>query len=101
MTGRVIRHVVVFRWIDGTTAEQVAAVADGLRALPAQVPTLRAYTVGPDLGLGEGRWDFAVVAEFDDAAGYQAYVDHPAHQAVVTDHIAPIRAERAHAQIEL
>ena len=38
------------------------------------------------------------MAEFDDAAGYQAYVDHPAHQAVANDLIAPIRAERAHVQ---
>jgi hypothetical protein len=96
-----IRHVAMFRWVDGTTPEQVAAVAEGLRALPAQIPSVRSYEAGPDLVLGEGRWDFVVVAQFDDAAGYQAYVDHPAHQAVATDLIAPIRAERAHAQIEV
>ena len=94
-----IRHVAVFQWVTGTTDEQVAAVTDGLRALPAQIDTIRTYTVGSDLQLGEGRWDFAVVAEFDDAEGYQAYVDHPAHQAVATDLIAPIRAERAHVQL--
>lgn len=96
-----IRHTVLFRWVDGTTADQVAAVVAGLRALPDQVPSIRSYVVGPDLLLGEGRWDFAVVADFDDSAGYQAYVDHPAHQAVATDLIGPIRAERAHVQIDL
>jgi heme-degrading monooxygenase HmoA len=96
-----IRHVAVFRWVDGTADEQVAAVADALRSLPGQVESIRGYTVGTDLRLGEGRWDFAVVAEFDDADGYQAYVDHPAHQAVATDLIAPIRAERAHVQLSL
>lgn len=95
-----IRHVAVFRWLDGTTPEQVDAVTEGLRALPAQVPSLRSYAVGPDLALGEGRWDFGVVATFDDAEGYQAYVDHPAHQAVATELIAPIRADRAFVQIE-
>jgi len=95
-----IRHVAVFRWVEGTTPEQVAAAAEALRALPAQIPSLRSYAVGPDLGLGPDRWDFAVVAEFEDAAGYHAYVDHPAHQAVAMDHIAPIRAERAHVQLE-
>ncbi|MGH9274522.1 MAG: Dabb family protein [Acidimicrobiales bacterium] len=93
-----IRHVAVFRWVDGTTADQVAAVADALRALPAEITSIRGYTVGADLQLGDGRWDFAVVAEFDDADGYQTYVDHPAHQAVATDLIAPIRADRAHVQ---
>ncbi len=96
-----IRHVAVFRWVDGTTDAQVTAVADALRALPAQIESVRGYTVGPDLQLGEGRWDFVVAAEFEDADGYQAYVDHPAHQAVATDLIAPIRAERAHVQIAI
>jgi hypothetical protein len=96
-----IRHVAVFRWVDGTTDEQVAAVTDGLRALPALIESLRSYTVGSDLQLGEGRGDFAVVAEFDDAAGYQAYVDHPAHQAVANGLIAPIRADRAHVQFAI
>ena len=72
-----------------------------LRALPAQIESLRSYAVGPDLQLGEGRGDFAVVAEFDDADGYQAYVDHPAHQAVANDLIAPIRADRAHVQFAI
>jgi hypothetical protein len=95
-----IRHVAVFCWLEGTTADQVAAVTAGLAGLPAEVPSIRAYAHGPDLQLGEGRWDYAVVAEFDDAAGYQAYVDHPAHQAVANERIAPIRADRAHVQLE-
>ena len=96
-----IRHVAVFRWVEGTTPEQVAAVHAGLDALPGTIASVRAYSHGPDLVLGEGRWDYAVVGDFDDAAGYQAYVDHPAHQAVATDRIAPIRAERAHVQMDL
>jgi hypothetical protein len=96
-----IRHVAVFRWLEGTTAEQAAAVTEALRALPAQIPSIRSYEAGADLQLGEGRWDLAVVATFDDAAGYQAYVDAPAHQAVATELIGPIRAERAHVQMAI
>ncbi|HEX4868740.1 MAG TPA: Dabb family protein [Acidimicrobiales bacterium] len=96
-----IRHIAVFRWAEGTTAEQIDAVAAGLRALPDQVPGIRSYEVGPDLRLGEGRWDFALAATFDDPAGYQAYVDHPAHQAVAQDLIGPIKADRAHVQLEI
>jgi hypothetical protein len=97
----VIRHVAVFRWADGTTAEQVAAVRAGLDRMPAEVPSIRSYEHGPDLALGPDRWDYAVVATFDDAEGYHAYVDHPSHQAVAQELIAPIRAERAHAQLEI
>jgi hypothetical protein len=96
-----LRHVAVFRWNEGTTPEQVEELAAALRALPAEVPSIRSYEVGSDLVLGEGRWDFAVVAQFDDAAGYQAYVDHPAHQAVATDLIPTIRADRVHIQLEV
>lgn len=95
-----IRHVALFRWVEGTTPDQVKAVVDALEALPAQIPTIRSYAVGPDLGLGEGRWDFAVVASFEDARGYHGYVDHPAHREVADNVIAPIRAERAHVQIQ-
>jgi hypothetical protein len=96
-----IRHVAVFRWREGTTPEQVAAVQAGLAALPAQVPSIRGYTHGPDLQLGEGRWDYAVVGDFEDAAGYQAYVDHPAHDDVRRDLISPLVADRGHVQMQL
>lgn len=96
-----IRHTAMFRWVDGTTDAQVAAVTDALRALPPQIPSIKAYAAGPDLRLGDDRWDFAVIADFEDGAGYQAYADHPAHQAVATQLVAPIRAERVHVQIQL
>lgn len=96
-----IRHVVVFRWLEGTTPEQLAAVHAALDGLQAAVPSIRAYTHGPDLGLGEGRWDYAVVGDFEDASGYQAYVDHPAHDDVRSNLLAPLIADRGHVQIVL
>lgn len=96
-----IRHVAVFRWVDGTTAAQIDAVRAGLDRMPAEVPSIRSYTHGPDLQLGEGRWDYAVVADFDDPVGYQAYVDHPAHDEVRREHIAPLIADRGHVQLAL
>lgn len=96
-----IRHVAVFRWIDEATPEQIAAVHDGLGSLPAQIPSILAYTHGPDLQLGEGRWDYAVVGDFEDPEGYQAYVDHPAHDVVRRETIVPLIADRGHVQITL
>jgi hypothetical protein len=76
-----IRRVVVFRWTAEATEEQKQQVAAGLRRLPALLPVLRAYQVGPDLGLAEGNFDFAVVADFDDLEGLQVYRDNPEHRA--------------------
>jgi len=89
----------MFRWVEGTTPQQVAAATDALRALPARVPTIRAYVVGPDLELGEGRWDYVVTGDFDDVEGYQAYAEHPAHLAVIAEHMKPIIGDRASLQI--
>ena len=72
------------------------------------------YTVQPDLdgaegfvtagvgnyGLREGNWDYAVVADFDDADGWRAYTAHPAHRQVLVELIEPVVGERAAAQFE-
>lgn len=95
------RHVVMFRWKDGTTAEHVRAAEDGLAGLPGAIPELRAYSFGPDAGVNEGNFDFAVVADFDDADGYVAYRDHPAHQSVLAELLRPHIAERAAVQFQV
>jgi len=96
-----VRHVVVFRWRDGVTQDDVASIDAALAELPAQIPSLRGYHHGADLGLGEGRWDYGIVAECDDIEGWRAYEQHPAHQHVVTEVLRPRIAERAAVQIGL
>jgi hypothetical protein len=94
-----VRHVVVFRWKDDVDAAALAAIDAALSALPAQIPSLRGYHHGADLALGEGRWDYGIVAECDDVEGWRAYEQHPAHQRVVTEVLRPHVAERAAVQI--
>jgi len=94
-----LRHPAMFRWRPGVTARDVAEVAEALRQLPAAIAELRDYRVGSDAGLAPGAWDFAVVADFDDAAGWRAYTDHPAHQAVAR-RIRTMLGERAAVQYE-
>ena len=93
-----MRHVACFRFIEGTTDEQVVAMTEALRALPALIPELESYHVGADLGLNEDSWDFCVVADCATTADYRSYVAHPAHQAALVDLIRPILAERASVQ---
>lgn len=94
-----IRHVAVFRWNADVTSQEVVAVGAALDALPAKIPSLRSYHHGPDLGLGEGRWDYGIVAECDDAESWKAYEQHPAHQQVVAEVLRPRIHERAAVQI--
>jgi len=96
-----IRHVVLFRFTPDTTEAQKAAIVDGLRALPAQIPELLTYNVGPDLGLTDGTYELAVVADFADADGYRSYLAHDAHETVARERIRPHVAERASVQYEI
>jgi hypothetical protein len=95
-----LRHVVAFRFADGTTEEDRVRIIDGLRALPGRIPEIRRYAFGPDLGLAEGNFDFAVVADFDDREAYERYAQHDAHQALLREQIRPVLADRVAVQYE-
>jgi hypothetical protein len=57
-----IRHVMLFAWIPQPTDNQKQQVVAELRALPPLLSCLCGYHVGPDAGIIEGNFDFAVVA---------------------------------------
>ena len=96
-----LRHVAMFRFVDGVTDAQVQALADGLDGMPGAVGTMLDYRHGPDAGINEGTYDYAVVGDFATPADYRAYVDHPDHLALRRDLLEPILAERAVIQFEL
>ena len=91
----------MFQWVEGVTADQIAESEAALAALPGRIPELRAYGFGADAGLADGNFDYAVVADFDDVAGYERYRDHPAHREVIVQHLAPIIATRVAVQHEV
>lgn len=93
-----IQHVVVFRFHEDTDPSTVDDLATGLRRLPGLIPQIATYVVGPDIGITEGSWDFALSARFASVADFETYRAHPEHQAVVTDLVEPITAERRSVQ---
>ncbi len=95
------RHVVLFRWKEGTTEEAKQAVRDDLADLSNAIAGVRRYEYGDDAGLVDGNFDFAVVADFDDADGFTAYAQHSLHQALIRERIAPHLAERVAVQYEV
>jgi hypothetical protein len=82
-------HVVLFQpRADTTDADRLALVSSLQTALNA-IPSIRRCNVGRRVQHGAryeavtGRtFDYAAVLEFDDLAGLQAYLDHPAHAEV-------------------
>jgi len=95
-----IRHVVLLKWKDGTMTEQRRQAVAAIRELPRHVETIRAFVVGEDAGLEVGTFDVVIVADFDDAAGYIAYRDHPVHRDLIQRLTDPIREARVALQYE-
>jgi len=95
-----IRHTVMFTWKPEATEEQQQRVATELSRLPSVIPSLKAYSMGTDIGVNEGNWQFVIVADFDDLDGYLAYRDDPTHQAIIKEYIQGLIAQRAAVQYE-
>jgi hypothetical protein len=76
----VIRNVVMVKMRDGYDE----AWLDGLlrRFQGLNCPGTVAYTIGTDLGLREGAWSFAIVADFVDADAYRVYDADDRHNAL-------------------
>lgn len=94
----VFRHVVLLS-IDPTAGDDAPEqIVTALRSLPSVIPELRAYVVGRDAGMAPDNSTIAVVADFDDEAGYLAYRDHPEHQRVIAELIRPVLLGRSAVQ---
>ena len=89
-----VTHAVIFTWIAGTTAEQVAGLRQALDQLAVELSDLVAIRHGPDLRFRDGNGDYALVATFADRAGWAAYQAHPRHKAFVRDFVTPLQASR-------
>jgi hypothetical protein len=94
------RHVALFHLKPGTTPELVTELQEKLEELPALIPEIADYNIGPDAGVNDGNWDFVVVADFEDVDGYRTYRDHPEHRARITTIVDQVVGERAAVQYE-
>jgi len=78
----VVRHVVLFKFKDAATADQVKAVEDKFRALKSRIPQILDYEWGTNVspeGHSQG-FTHCFFLTFRDAAARDAYLPHPAHK---------------------
>jgi hypothetical protein len=94
-----IRHIVLFRFSETATPEQVAHLAAGLTSLPERIPEIQAYRHGPDAGINEASWDYAVIGDFASSEDYKIYRDHPDHLELIRERVQPIMVEHASVQL--
>jgi hypothetical protein len=76
------RHVVLFKFKDSATPEQVKAVEEAFKALPSKIDTIVDFEWGTDVS-PEGKSDgftHCFFVTFKDKAGLDVYLPHPAHK---------------------
>lgn len=79
----VLRHVVLFKFKESSTAEQIAQVENAFRALPDKIDGIHAFEWGTDVSV-EGRADgftHCFFVTFRSEADRDAYLPHPEHKA--------------------
>ena len=96
-----ILHVATFRWKDEVTEADVTALTGALLDMAAGIPEIRSYAAGTNLHLRPAGSDYGVAAIVADAAGLDAYLDHPAHKAVYEKYIGWMLAERSAVQLPI
>lgn len=78
-----LRHVVVFKFKEGTKAEDIQAIEKAFAKLATQVDTVIDYEWGTNVspeGLANG-FTHCFLVTFADAKGRDVYLPHPAHKA--------------------
>ena len=74
-----IRHVVLFKFADGTAVERVDAYERSLLDYVTTLAGVRSYVTGRDAGINPNTHDFSIIAEFADQAAFRAYFDGDRH----------------------
>jgi hypothetical protein len=79
---KLLRHVVLFKFKEGTTPQQIKQVEDAFRALPAKIILIRAFEWGTNVSpenLAQG-YTHCFLLTFSSDKDRDAYLVHPAHK---------------------
>ncbi len=80
---KVFRHVVLFKFKDGTSDEQVQEVVDAFRDLKNKIDVIKDFEYGTDVSVENRAQGFThcFFVTFADEKGRDIYLPHPAHKA--------------------
>lgn len=80
-----LRHIVLFKFKETTTSENIKKVENAFAALPSKIKEIKAFEWGTNNspeGLDKG-FTHSFVVTFDSEEGRAIYLPHPDHQAFV------------------
>jgi len=89
---KTLRHVVLFKWKEGTPEAKVREIEAAFRALPSKIKTIRDFEWGTNNSPEGLSQDFThcFLVSFGSEADRAAYLPHPEHKAfieVMKDHL--------------
>jgi antibiotic biosynthesis monooxygenase (ABM) superfamily enzyme len=76
-------HVFAFHWKPDASETQKEKAAEEIAAFQGQIPGLLQTHVGPNISPRAKGYTFGGIMQFKDRASLDAYVQHPAHQALL------------------
>lgn len=87
-----LRHVVLFKFKDGTSADSLKAMENAFKGLTAEIPELKKLEFGMNNSpenLNQG-YTHCFVGTFASEKDRDIYLPHPAHKAFVENHLKSI-----------
>jgi antibiotic biosynthesis monooxygenase (ABM) superfamily enzyme len=77
-------HVFAFRWKPGTSEAQIDRATREIRAFQGLIPGLLETHVGQNISPRGNGYTYGGIMRFTNKAALDAYVQHPAHQALLS-----------------
>ncbi len=97
-----LQHVVAITWNDQVPPNYHEVVTKVLREMVKQIPTVRSYHCGPDLGVSAPtNANYLISATFDDVEGWRVYDENALHNEIRANYFKPYIATRSAAQISI
>ena len=83
---QVLRHVVLFKFKDGTTSQQVRQIENSFCALPSKIDTIYDFEWGTDVSVENRSEGFThcFVVTFLSKADRAKYLPHPGHKDLIS-----------------
>lgn len=80
-----VKHVVMFKFKEGTREAKIAELIEGYKALPGKIDVMKHFEWGKDVSVEDLHkgYTHCFITTFADAAGRDAYIPHDAHQEYV------------------
>jgi hypothetical protein len=82
---QLLRHVVLFKFKNGTTTEQIRKIENGCCALPSKISYIYDFEWGKDISVDDRNQGFThcFIVTFRSEQDRDKYLPHPAHQELV------------------